>query len=118
MKYLKKIILPVAISTSVILLAVIVITVILPRLLTAKPNLQDSAGIQVNPIDGLNDDFIMGADVSMFKQIEISGGKYYVNGIEENCLKILQDHGVNWIRLRIWNNPTDENGEYLGGGNK
>ncbi len=59
----------------------------------------------------------MGADVSMLKQIEDSGGKFYVNGVEKDCLTILKDHGVNWIRLRIWNDPTDEHGKYLGGGN-
>jgi arabinogalactan endo-1,4-beta-galactosidase len=59
----------------------------------------------------------MGTDVSMLRQIELSGGKYYVNGVEEDCLKILKDHGVNWIRLRIWVDPTDKNGNGLGGGN-
>lgn len=80
-------------------------------------NKQAASDIHVDPIDGLRPDFIMGADVSMLRQIEISGGKYYVNGVEKDCLKILRDHGVNWIRLRIWNDPTDEHGEGLGGGN-
>jgi len=80
-------------------------------------NKQASSGIHVDPIDGLHPDFIMGADVSMLRQIEISGGKYYVNGVERDCLRILRDHGVNWIRLRIWNDPTDERGQGLGGGN-
>jgi arabinogalactan endo-1,4-beta-galactosidase len=117
MKNKKKVIAPVIISSLVILLVAVVIAVILPRLSAANKNIQDSSGIHVNPIDGLSPDFIMGADVSMLKQIEISGGKYYVNGVEEDCLKILKDHGVNWIRLRIWNDPTDVNGEALGGGN-
>jgi len=30
---------------------------------------------------------------------------------------VLKDYGVNWIRIRIWNDPTDENGKPLGGGN-
>ena len=80
-------------------------------------NKQASSGIHVDPIDGLRPDFIMGADVSMLRQIEISGGKYYVNGVEKDCLRILRDHGVNWIRLRVWNDPTDEHGQGLGGGN-
>lgn len=71
----------------------------------------------VNPIPGLDQDFIMGADVSMLAQIEQSGGKFYVNGVEEDCLTILRDHGVNWIRLRVWVDPTDEDGNWLGGGN-
>lgn len=117
MKNHKKIILPGAIAALVFILAIIVLAVILPRLSAAKPKLQDSAGIQVDPVDGLSDDFIMGVDISMLAQIEANGGKYYVNGVKEDCLKILQDHGVNWIRLRTWNDPTDENGNYLGGGN-
>ena len=76
----------------------------------------DTYNIHVNPINDLRSDFIMGADVSMLKQIEDSGGKFYVNGVEKDCLSILKDHEVNWIRLRIWNDPTDENGKYLGGG--
>jgi len=72
---------------------------------------------QVNPIEGLRPDFILGADVSMLSQIELSGGRFYDYGVERDCLEILRDHGVNWIRLRIWNDPTDENGEPLGGGN-
>jgi arabinogalactan endo-1,4-beta-galactosidase len=73
--------------------------------------------IHVNPIDNLSSDFIMGADVSMLKQIEDSGGKFYDNGVEKDCLTILKEHGVNWIRLRIWNDPTDAAGTLLGGGN-
>jgi arabinogalactan endo-1,4-beta-galactosidase len=88
-----------------------IFTVVLPKLSAAKPD------IHVNPINDLNSDFIMGADVSMLKQIEDSGGKFYVGGVEKDCLTILKDHGVNWIRLRIWNDPTDANGQYLGGGN-
>ncbi len=88
------------------------ITGILPRLSAA-----DTANIDINPIDNLSPDFIMGVDISMLKQIEDSGGKYYVNGVETDCLAILKDHGVNWIRLRLWNDPTDAQGNFLGGGN-
>jgi arabinogalactan endo-1,4-beta-galactosidase len=78
---------------------------------------QAAGDIHVNPIDNLSPDFIMGADVSMLKQIEDSGGKFYENGVEKDALTILKDHGVNWIRLRIWNDPTDASGAFLGGGN-
>ncbi|MBA3869178.1 MAG: glycosyl hydrolase 53 family protein [Anaerolineae bacterium] len=73
--------------------------------------------LHVNPIHNLSSDFIMGADVSMLKQIEDSGGKFYDNGEEKDCLTILKEHGVNWIRLRIWNDPVDASGTSLGGGN-
>lgn len=81
------------------------------------PTIPSAEEFQVNPIDGLNPDFIMGADVSMLAQVEASGGKYYDQGVEGDGLEILKNHGVNWIRLRVWNDPTDTNGKPLGGGN-
>jgi arabinogalactan endo-1,4-beta-galactosidase len=53
----------------------------------------------------------------MLSQIEENGGKYYDQGVERDALEILKNHGVNWIRLRIWNDPTDPSGSPLGGGN-
>lgn len=81
------------------------------------PTIPSRMKFHVNPIDGLRPDFILGADVSMIGQVEENGGKFYDYGVERDCLEILRDYGVNWIRLRIWNDPTDENGEPLGGGN-
>lgn len=80
----------------------------------ASPEVNQS--IHVNPIVGISPDFIKGADVSMLKQIEISGGTFYDNGVAKDCLQILKDHGVNWVRLRIWNNPR-VGGVDVGGGN-
>ncbi|MBP2630559.1 MAG: glycosyl hydrolase 53 domain protein [Firmicutes bacterium] len=74
------------------------------------------AAIHVNPIDGISPDFMKGADVSMIKEIELKGGKFYDQGVEKDCLDILQEHGINWVRLRIWNNPI-VNGVEVGGGN-
>ena len=33
------------------------------------------------------------------------------------CLETLAQSGVNYIRLRVWNDPYDENGNGYGGGN-
>jgi arabinogalactan endo-1,4-beta-galactosidase len=74
------------------------------------------AAIHVNPIDGIRPDFIKGADISIVKEIELKGGKFYDQGVEKDCLDILQQHGLNWVRLRIWNNPI-VNGVEVGGGN-
>lgn len=81
------------------------------------PTIPSDAEFHINPIDGLSPDFIMGADVSMLGEIEKNGGKFYDQGIEGDSLEIIQNHGVNWIRLRLWNDPTDQNGNPLGGGN-
>ena len=52
--------------------------------------------------------FVKGADIGWLKQMEDEGYKFYNdNGEEEDCLKILQSHGINSIRLRVWVNPTD-----------
>lgn len=77
---------------------------------------QAEAAIQVNPIEGIRPDFIKGADISMLKEIELKNGKFYDQGVEKDCLDILQQHGINWVRLRIWNNPI-VNGVEVGGGN-
>lgn len=67
---------------------------------------------------GESDFFIKGADVSMLKQLEDNGAKFYdENNKELDCVEILKNNGVNYIRIRTWVNPTDEKGVLLGGGN-
>jgi len=54
-----------------------------------------------------NAGFIKGADISSLQAIEDYGGKFYdFNGKEKDALKILKENGVNYLRLRIWNEPT------------
>lgn len=49
---------------------------------------------------------LRGADVSSLQRALDLGARYYnVRGILQDPLDILQDIGVNYIRLRIWNNP-------------
>jgi arabinogalactan endo-1,4-beta-galactosidase len=48
---------------------------------------------------------IIGADISHLKQIEDFGGKFYYNHEERDCIEILREHGFNFIRLKVWNNP-------------
>ena len=74
------------------------------------------AAVQVNPIENLSTDFIKGADVSIMPELERNGTKFYDNGIEQDGLTILKNHGVNWIRVRIWNNPYVVGPEGVGGG--
>lgn len=53
--------------------------------------------------------FIKGADISWLPQMEATGYKFYNdNGNEEDCFKILKDHGINSIRLRTFVNPSDD----------
>ncbi len=60
--------------------------------------------------------FIKGMDVSMTKELEAHGARYYLNGQEEDLFRILKDCGTNMIRLRIWQDPYDEEGNSYGGG--
>lgn len=54
-----------------------------------------------------NDSFARGADISWLPQMEATGYRFYSDkGIEEDCFKILKDHGINSIRLRTWVNPS------------
>jgi arabinogalactan endo-1,4-beta-galactosidase len=51
---------------------------------------------------------IRGADVSSLARAEQLGARYYdENGVQGDALQILQEHGVNAIRLRVWVNPAD-----------
>ena len=73
--------------------------------------------VLVNPIENISKDFIKGVDISMVYEVEKNGGKYFDNGVQKDPLQILKDHGVNWVRVRIWNDPYDEKGNPYGGGN-
>lgn len=60
-------------------------------------------------------DFIKGADVSSLEAMEDAGAKYYdFDGKETDALALLQKYGMNYIRLRIWNQPTTsfDKGDY------
>jgi len=60
-------------------------------------------------------EFIVGADVSHLQQIEDFGGRFYDrSGRERNCLEILREHGVDFVRLKIWNSPGLPNSDPAG----
>lgn len=64
--------------------------------------------IYVQPVSNLGDAFIMGVDISTLLEVEANGGRYFnENGIEEDLFAILERKGVNWVRLRLWNDPYD-----------
>lgn len=61
-------------------------------------------------------DFIRGADVSMLKDIVDLGGEFYDNGVKKDALEIMKNHGANYVRLRLWVDPYDSEGNSYGGG--
>ena len=82
------------------------------------PSASEESGIFVQPIEDISDDFIRGMDASAVLAVENSGAKYYgFDGGEQDVFKTLAEAGVNYIRLRVWNDPYDEDGNGYGGGN-
>ena len=61
---------------------------------------------------------VRGVDVSSVISVEESGVRFYdEDGKECDIFKTLADHGVNYIRVRVWNEPNDGNWHTYGGGN-
>ncbi|GBG11772.1 hypothetical protein PAT3040_06619 [Paenibacillus agaridevorans] len=50
----------------------------------------------------INNDYIKGADMTLLQVIEDSGGKYFANGVQQDALRILANHGVNSILTTVW----------------
>ncbi len=66
----------------------------------------------------LSEGFIKGADISTLIDMENAGFAYLdENGNKKDCLEILRDNGINYVRIRLWNDPKDANGNYYGAGN-
>jgi arabinogalactan endo-1,4-beta-galactosidase len=54
--------------------------------------------------------FIVGADISGVPDAEARGIKFSDNGAPKDILQILKDHGFNYIRLRVFVQPTNPGG--------
>lgn len=71
----------------------------------------------IKKVKNMSDSTIRGIDISSYTALKKAGVKYYDNeGKEASLLKVLSDNGVNYIRIRIWNDPYNEKGETYGGG--
>lgn len=60
-------------------------------------------------------EFIIGADVSSLQAMEDCGAEYFdFDGTKRDAIQLLGMHGVNYIRLRIWNDPKTsfDRGDY------
>ncbi len=77
-----------------------------------------SDGIYVRKVENLTDqNYILGMDISSVISEEEAGVKYYdYQGNEADVFQVLSDSGVNYIRVRIWNDPYDNEGHSYGGG--
>ena len=79
------------------------------------------ADIYVEKIIGLDPDFIRGVDVSSYIAQIDSGVVYHDfegNALDEQgFFDLLAASGINYVRLRLWNDPYDAQGRGYGGGN-
>ncbi|GIG55282.1 glycosyl hydrolase 53 family protein [Demequina activiva] len=75
------------------------------------------AGITVPKVDGLSDDFMNGVDASSILSLEESGVTFRdFDGAEADVFDVMASAGVNYSRIRVWNDPYDAEGNGYGGG--
>lgn len=90
----------------------------MPVTAQSKNSLAVESDIYVQKVENLNEDFIMGVDISSIISLEQSGVKFYNwDGAEQDIFQTLKESGVNYIRVRVWNDPYDKDGNGYGGGN-
>ena len=69
-------------------------------------------------VEAANSSFVKGVDISSIIAFEDSGVTFkYANGNPGDIFDILKDAGVNYVRIRVWNNPYSRSGAGYGGGN-
>ena len=62
----------------------------------------------VSTVSNMTNDFAKGVDISEVIALEKSGASYkYLDGTSADIFDILKGAGVNYVRIRIWNNPYD-----------
>lgn len=96
------------------------LALLLPCIALAEPAAVE-ASIYVPRVQGAErEDFIRGADVSSLYALLQSGVTFYdfdgkpLDG--PGFFALLAECGVNWVRLRVWNDPFDAAGNSYGGG--
>jgi len=81
---------------------------------------QSVSGVPRITASNMPGDFCRGVDISSVLALENSGVEFsYSNGTKGDIFQILAGAGVNYVRIRIWNNPYDSEPPYkgYGGGN-
>ena len=59
---------------------------------------------------------MLGADISFLPELEARGMKFSDNGAEKDAIEILKNHGFNYVRLRVFNDPARDSGYSPGKG--
>ena len=60
------------------------------------------------PDPGTATELLKGGDVSFLTLMENKGAKYYDNGEQMDCMKLLKKNGFNIVRLRLYNDPGNK----------
>lgn len=87
----------------------------------AKKNLKEVNKYFVQKIENLREDFIRGVDISSYVSVTESGATYKDadgTGLSDaEFFTLLKNSGVNYVRIRVWNDPYDADKNGYGGGN-
>lgn len=92
------------------------------EIITVRP--ESVASINIDPAYSLKGaaaktrttEKILGADISFLPELEAQGIRFSDQGVEKDAIQILKDHGFNYIRLRIFNDPARDSGYSPGKG--
>lgn len=86
-----------------------------------KPEPVENDDIFVKYVEGISEDFITGMDISSYYSVTQAGTVFYdFDGKrldDTGFFNLLKECEVNCIRIRVWNDPYDADGNGYGGGN-
>jgi beta-galactosidase len=78
-------------------------------IISVAPAQTQTAGVK-NPGKFKRVEKILGADISFLPELEARGIKFSDNGVQKDAIEILKDHGMNYIRLRLFHTPSNDSG--------
>lgn len=82
-----------------------------------SPAVLAAEALQTRAFRALPADFIKGADISTLLDAEKHGATFYNHNNQlQDPIAILKADGVNYVRLRLWVDPKDAQGQSYGGG--
>ena len=82
----------------------------------ATVSLDEKYGVKAENSKPAETSKMMGADISFLPELEDKGLKFSDNGVNKDPILILKDHGFNYVRLRIFNDPAADSGYAPGKG--
>lgn len=70
---------------------------------SSEPMFPEEPPVQEQPAEEEDDDFVQGADISWVTELESKGHRFYnFAGEERECTALMQELGMDAIRLRVW----------------